>query len=164
MRCALAKVAIAIGLCTTLGCLDTMEPTTVSQYVSIESLNASGVELALTNVVTATIRIRNTGTQQVFIDTGYRRLEKLVDQRWEVANESVSPGNVFRANNPGLGTNRVSTVSYSAVYDRSKGDTALLAHVRGVYRLGFRMAFAPDGSNMIALEETYSKPFAVVCC
>ena len=100
----------------------------------------------------------------MFIDTGYRRLEKLVDQRWEIADEVFPPNNIFRANTPSLGTNRVTTVSYAAVYDRTKGGASLLAHVRGVYRIGFRMAFAFDGSHMIPQEETYSKPFAVVCC
>ncbi|HEX6573534.1 MAG TPA: hypothetical protein VF042_01070 [Gemmatimonadaceae bacterium] len=151
-----------LGLISSTGCLDVIEPTPVSSSVEIVAAKTSGFELTATNFISASFQITNTGTRALYVDTKYRRLEKLVNQRWELVDEQSPTSLAFSSSLP---PNRRIVASYSLVHDRNgRSGSPLLEHVRGLYRLRFRIALIATGTELLPEEESYSQPFAVDCC
>jgi hypothetical protein len=154
-------VALALAAFYCVGCMNAMEPTPVSSSVKIVAYEATGVELATTNIISVDIDISNTGTREIFVDMDYRRLEKLVNQRWVLASENtVEPTPLLVRLRP-LDTQGV---THTFIHDPRTGTEPLLTHMRGVYRVGFRILYSPSGGDRIPAAESYSRPFAVTCC
>ncbi|HKY97791.1 MAG TPA: hypothetical protein VJL35_08030 [Gemmatimonadaceae bacterium] len=143
-------------------CLDTIEPTATSPAVAITTVSADGRELDQRRLVGAGFAIENTGTRRIYIDRNYFRLEKLVNQRWELAAQDIGP---FSPGLAGLAPGRTTFTSKNFIHDPA-GVTPLpmIEHVRGLYRMGFRISFAPDGTDLLPADESYSQPFGVTCC
>jgi len=105
------------------------------------------------------LRIRNRGARDIYLDGDYRRLEKLVDQKWKLAtqrdNFPFASVRVIRAS-------QSITMSYVMVYVRGTSpETVLLENLRGLYRVGLRLSLTPNGSDLFPLDESYSVPFSV---
>ena len=156
--------AVAAGvfcIFASVSCLESIEPTPTSAVVSIVPANGS-VTGAQTDAFTRFMMplvITNTGSRPVYLDLGYRRAEKLVDQKWELALEQ-SAGNFVsvRILNPG----RTVTINYVVAYERgSSPPLPLLDHIRGLYRMRLRFSFTSNGTDPLPVEDSYSQPFAV---
>ena len=162
MRSALLKAAFGFTvLLSSSACLDTLEPTPTSAAVAITTISADGRELDRRRLVGAGFVIENTGTRRIFIDRNYFRLEKLVNQRWELAAEQDGP---FTTTLAGLGPGRTAFTSKNFVHDPAGTEFPLIEHVRGLYRMRFRISFKGDGTELLPAEESYSRPFSVTCC
>ena len=143
------------------GCLDAVAPTPVSTVVSITPLDRStrGNESDGGTRFHIEIRIRNIGSRTIFLDRLYARTEKLVDQEWELALETAGPpfGSIRT-----IPAGQSFTLTYSVSYVRATSPKLVhLEHVRGLYRARFRMAFTSNGTDILAPEDSYSRPFAV---
>ena len=156
------RVASAIVSCMlSVSCLESVEPTPASSILSIEPLTpfVRGLEAATFSRFQMEFRVRNDGTRPVYLDLGYRRFEKLVDQRWELATESTNaPFATVRTIAPGV---RISILFVVTHVRGSQSQSDLIEHVRGLYRARLRLAYDPGGSDQIPLEDSYSRPFAV---
>lgn len=155
-------MAAAIVSCAvSVSCLESVEPTPESTVLSIEPLTpyVRGVETATSSRFQMEFRIRNNSTRPVYLDLAYRRFEKLVDQKWELAAETTAaPFTAVRTIQPGV---RISVV-FSVVHTRgSSSQFELIQHVRGLYRARLRLAYNPGGTDQLPLEDSYSLPFAV---
>ena len=160
LRLTLAPVVFAI-VSLAAACLDAVAPTPVSASVTItpvnkfvrgkESVDASGFDMDF--------RVRNTGSQTIFLDRIYARTEKLIDQDWEVAIETTgAPFTSVRT----LVPNQITTFSYRVIYLRASSPALVhLEHIRGLYRARLRLSFTSNGSDILPPEESYSQPFAV---
>jgi len=143
---------------TTLGCLDPIEPTPDSAPLSI----APGVAAVPVQSVggsfsfAVSLQIINRGTRPVYVDAFYRRTEKLVDQKWKLAAEST-PTDLFRA----IAPNETLRLVYSVAY-KSGTDHPLFDPVRGLYRVGLRAFYEPNGSSPTSAQPSYSSPFVLV--
>lgn len=100
--------------------------------------------------------VKNVGTLPVYVDLFYRRTEKLVYQKWQVAAES-SPTNFLRQFAPGEGRR----IEYVVTYKPGTG-YRLLEQVRGVYRVGLRAFYAADQTNPVSTTPSYSKSFVLI--
>ena len=163
MRSALLKLALGItALLSSSACLDTLEPTPTSTAVAITTLSADGRELDQRRLVGAGFSLENTGTRRIFIDRNYFRLEKLVNQRWKLAAEQDGP---FNPALTGLAPGRTTFTSKNFVHDPAAvTQFPLIEHVRGLYRMRFRISFTSNGTELLPAEESYSQPFSVTCC
>jgi len=153
-------IVAAISLSTT-SCLDSLEPTPTSTIFSIDPLNlyTAGSQTETTSSFHMELRIRNRGARDIYLDGDYRRLEKLVDQKWKLAtqrdNFPFASVRVIRAS-------QSITMSYVMVYVRGTSpETVLLENLRGLYRVGLRLSLTPNGSDLFPLDESYSVPFSV---
>ena len=153
-----AVIAISVA---SVSCLESVEPTPVSTVLSIDPATTfvRGVEAATFSRIQVEFRIRNNTTRPVYLDLAYRRFEKLVDQKWELAVESTgNPFAAVRTIQPGV---RISVV-FSVVHNRgSVSESDLMEHVRGLYRTRLRLAYDTGGNDQIPVEDSYSTPFAV---
>ena len=162
MRGALLRLALGTVLLSSAACLDSIEPTPISPAVSITTVSADGRELDQRRLVGAGFSIENTGTRRIYIDRNYFRLEKLVNQRWQLAAEQIGP---FSPGLAGLAPGRTVFTSKNFIHDPAAvTQFPLIEHVRGLYRMGFRISFTPDGNDLLPGEESYSQPFGVTCC
>ena len=163
MRSALLRVVLTVtALLSSVACLDTLEPTATSAAVTITTLSADGRELDQRRLVGAGFSIENTGTRRIYIDRNYFRLEKLVNQRWQLAAEQTGP---FSPGLTGLAPGRSTFTSKNFIHDPAAViQFPMIEHIRGLYRMGFRISFTVDGKELLPAEETYSRPFAVTCC
>jgi hypothetical protein len=156
-------VAVAFAGCLVLGsCLEPLEPTPVSQLVTIAPVSpfTRGFETEIMTRFEINIGLQNHGTRTIYLDGAYYRLEKLVDQKWVVARETTASS--FQAVRTILPGQRV-TRSYVILYNRvTASDDVLLSHVRGLYRLHFRLAFNSGGAEELPQQDSYSQPFAVL--
>jgi hypothetical protein len=150
-----------MSLLTTTSCMEPVEPTPTSTLLSIDPLNlyTSASQTETTSTFHMELRIRNRGARDIYLDGDYRRLEKLVDQKWKLATERdnfpFASVRVIRAS-------QSASVSYVMVYVRGTSpETVLLENVRGLYRVGFRLSLTPNGSEPFPLDESYSVPFSV---
>ena len=162
MRSARLSIAFAcVAALTLASCLDPIEPTAVSPIVTISPVSASAVTLPQTTVINATFTIVNSGTTTIRLDANYRRLEKLVDQRWKLANEQGSAPVAPVTLQPG----RTIAATYGVGYDPESNVTnPLLVQPRGVYRMRFRIFLSLSVSDTLAADQSYSQPFSVDCC
>ena len=139
-------------------CLEPIEPTPDSSPLSITpAVEAVSVEKVEQNVYSfsLSLRVRNTGTRNVYVDLFYRETDKLIDQKWEVAAES--PGsNLFRLVGPGQTQQILHVVTYPP------GRYPLFDNVRGLYRVGLRAFYGPTGTDPIQAQPAYSTPFVLV--
>ena len=157
----LRLAAAGVSCLLSVSCLESVEPTPESSMLSIEPLTpfVRGTEAATFSRFQMEFRIRNTGTRPVYLDPGYRRFEKLVDQKWELATESTNvPFATVRTIAPGV---RISIVFIVTHVRGSSSQSDLIEHVRGLYRARLRLAYDPGGSDQLPLEDSYSRPFAV---
>ena len=163
MHSALLRIsAAALGALACTGCLDSMEPTRISSVISIDPLNATAAELPATNILHANFRVSNRGAQRLFVDNGYRRLEKLVRQQWRLVDERE--GTLVAPIVP-VEPNRFAAVAYSIGYDiGSIARQPLLQNLRGVYRVRYRIFLSAELSDTLPADESYSQPFAIDCC
>ena len=163
MRNALLRLALgATALLSGGACLDTIEPTPISADVAITTVSADGRELDQRRLVGAGFSIENTGTRRIYIDRNYFRLEKLVNQRWQLAAEQDGP---FSTGLVGLAPGRTVFTSKNFIHDPAAViQFPLIEHVRGLYRMRFRFSFTADGSELLPADESYSQPFGVTCC
>lgn len=153
-------IAMIATLMATLGCLDSMEPAPASAQVSIFPLKEAALAVPSRTGYTfsMTLIVTNTGSRTIYVDQIYRRTEKLVDQKWELAVESpTAPVGLTRV----IGPLQTQSMPYVVTYVPGT-DFPLLEHMRGLYRVGLRMAYATDGSEPITGDAPYSRPFAVV--
>lgn len=152
---------VAAILLSTTSCLDPIEPTPTSTLVSIDPLNLSavGLQSETTSAFHIELRIRNRGSRDIYLDGDYRRLEKLVDQKWKLATERDNfPFSSVQL----IRVSQGATISYAMVYTRGKSpETVLLENLRGLYRVRLRLSLTPNGSEPLALDESYSRPFSV---
>jgi hypothetical protein len=123
------------------------------------NLYTTGSQTETTSTFQIELRIRNKGSHDIYLDGDYRRLEKLVDQKWKLAtvrdNFPFASVRVIRASQSAM-------VSYAMVYVRGTSpETVLLENLRGLYRVGLRLSLTPNGSELFPLEESYSAPFSV---
>ena len=157
----LLRMAAAIVSCAvSVSCLESVEPTPESTVLSIQPLTpyVRGVETAASSRFQMEFRIRNNGTRPVYLDLAYRRFEKLVDQRWELAAETTAaPFTAVRTIQPGV---QISVV-FSVVHTRGSSSFELIEHVRGLYRARLRLAYNPGGTDQMPVEDSYSLPFVV---
>ena len=154
----LSKGAATIGLLATLSCLDSIEPTPQPSQISVVPQKGELVTTPSSNGFTWSMQIfvRNNGTRNIYVDQIYRRTEKLVDQKWELAIESpMAPS--FRTVAPSQTQSLPYVVSYfnGTNYPR-------LEHVRGLYRVGLRVSYQPNGNELFPAESSYSRPFVVI--
>lgn len=142
-------------------CLEPVQPTPRSTIIAIDPVTpfTRGLDSDVISRFEVNLRFRNDGARTIYLDGGYRRLEKLVDQKWEVAMESPSaPFEAFREIRPGQ---RVTT-SYVVLYDRrTTPELVLLKRIRGLYRMRLRLAFTVNGTEQLHADDSYSQPFAV---
>ncbi len=102
------------------------------------------------------LTVKNIGTRPVYVDLFYRRTEKLVDQKWEVAAEST-PTNLMRLFAP----NESRRIEYVVSYKLGAG-FRLLEQVRGVYRVGLRAFYGANQTDPISDLPSYSRSFVLV--
>lgn len=149
----------AIGsLVALVGCLEPIEPTPNSAPLSITPM------LEATSVIKGTdgftfslpLMVKNVGTSTVYVDLYYRRTEKLVDQKWEVAAESV-PTSILRSFAP----NESRRIEYIVVYKPGEA-YPLLEQARGVYRVGLRAFYGNTATDPISPSPLYSKSFVLI--
>ena len=154
-------IVAVMSLMTTTSCLEPVEPTPTSTLLSIDPLNlyTRGSQTETNSTFHMELRIRNKGTRDIYLDGDYRRLEKLVDQKWKLATERDNfPFASVRVIRP----SQSASVSYVMVYVRGTSpETVLLENLRGLYRVGLRFSLTPNGSELFALDESYSVPFSV---
>jgi len=149
---------VVASLLAMSGCLEPIEPTPDSTPLSITpAVEAVSVEKVQENVYSFSIalRVKNNGASNVYVDLFYRETDKLIDQKWEIAAEN-SASTFFRLVGPGQTQQILHVVTYS------QGSHPLLDRVRGVYRVGLRAFYAPNGTDPIPAQPAYSKPFVVV--
>jgi hypothetical protein len=158
-RSPLTTVAFVAGLAGILGCLDQIEPTTIDAPISIATVAAStSVQQTQTGFAFSTgVRVRNFGVRTIYVDQVYRRTEKLVDQQWQLVSETASPFPGNRA----VGPSQVTLLNYTVAF-RKDGQIPLLAHPRGLYRVGLRIFYGANGTEPLSAEPLYSDPFVVV--
>jgi hypothetical protein len=154
-------IVAVMSLVTTTSCMEPVEPTPTSTLLSIDPLNlyTTGSQTESNSTFHMELRIRNKGSRDIYLDGDYRRLEKLVDQRWKLATERdnfpFASVRVIRAS-------QSVSIPYSMVYLRgSSPGTVLLENLRGLYRVGLRLSLTPNGSELFPLETSYSIPFSV---
>ena len=155
-------VTAALACCVALvSCLQPLESTPESSLVSITPVSPfiRGLDSDYISRFEITFHVQNPGARTLYVDATHRRIEKLVDQKWEVAMESApAPFVAFRSIPP----NQRVSVSFIVRYDRrTDPDWVLLQRIRGLYRARLRLAFTPDGSDAVPPEDSYSQPFAV---
>src|SRR5215212_4799164 len=101
-------VAIAIGSAAlATSCMDVAEPTPVATFVRIEprTPNTYGIESETLSAFHMEFVTRNSGTRRIYLDLGYYRLDKLVDQKWVLAYErSATPFQSVEGINPSAQT------------------------------------------------------------
>ena len=156
--------AIAAGVffvLSSVSCMESIEPTPKSAVMSIVPANGyvTGDQTETFTRFLMPLVITNTGSRPVYLDLGYRRAEKLIDQKWELAIEQ-SAGNFVsvRIINPG----RTVTINYVVAYQRgSTPPLPLLDHIRGLYRMRLRFSYTSNGTDPLPVEDSYSQPFAV---
>jgi len=159
-RVGLSVAALAMSA-TLIACLDTAAPTPASTLVSVSParswVRANETQAGIRFVID--LEIRNTGSTRIYLDRGYGRTEKLIDQKWKVVLErSATPFTTVRSIEAG----QLTVVSYVVEYVRGVSpESVYLARARGLYRAGLRFAFAADGTTPLPAEESYSKPFVV---
>jgi hypothetical protein len=155
----MVHVAAAItGLLATVACLDSIEPTPRPAQISVVPSLGELVITPLASGFTWSMQVfvRNNGGRNIYVDQTYRRTEKLVDQKWELAIESpMSPS--FRTVIP----SQTQSLPYVVTYVNGSKST-LLEHVRGVYRVGLRVSYTPNGNELFPAESSYSLPFVVI--
>ncbi len=152
--------AATTGVCllATLACLDSIEPTPQPTQISIVPQTGELVATSLKNGFTLSMQIfvRNNGGRTIYVDQFYRRTEKLVDQKWELAVESPAAPS-FRT----VGPSQTQSLPYVVTYLNGSRFT-LLEHVRGLYRVGLRVSYSPNGAELFPAESSYSLPFVVI--
>ena len=159
----LRVLAVALCAVSAVSCLEPAEPTPVSTLVSIDPLDsyARGHQTDAASSFHMEFRVQNTGSRNVFIDTGYTRTEKLVNQKWELAAERVPSGNPFSSSRM-LRPNQSTVLSVDVNdFPGTSPASTLLRNLRGLYRTRFRMSFTPNGTELLAPEDSYSAPFSV---
>lgn len=153
------RTLAAIGSLVALaGCLEPVEPTpnsaplSITPIVEATSVFKDGDSFAFSLPLT----VKNVGTRTVYVDLFYRRTEKLVDQKWEVAAEST-PTNLLRSFAP----NESRRIEFIVVYKLDAG-YPLLEQARGVYRVGLRAFYAANATDPISATPSYSKSFVLI--
>lgn len=155
------RKSVLLAAAVTASCLTPLEPTPQSDTITITPVNAStlGAELPSGSFFRAEILIANKSQRIVYVDANRRFLEKLVDQKWMYAYGDTG-GNFISPTR--LNPSGSSTFAYSVTMD--KGSTParpLVEHIRGLYRVHYRIAFNPAGTDVLDSATTYSQPFAV---
>jgi hypothetical protein len=156
----LRKFAPLVAL-VSASCLTPLEPTPQSDIVTITPVNAStlGAELPSGSFFRADILIANKSQRFVYVDANRRFLEKLIDQKWMYAYGDTE-GN-FIGSTP-LSPSGSSTFAFSVAMVKNSGPARpLVEHVRGVYRVHYRLAFDRAGTDVLDSATTYSQPFVV---
>jgi hypothetical protein len=102
--------------------------------------------------------VRNKGTRAVYADSFYRRTEKLVNQKWEMAAETPSGPIGFRTT---IGPGQTVPLAYVVTYTAASHFT-LLKHPRGLYRVRIDLSYAAGGQDRLPPEDSYSPPFTVI--
>ena len=156
------RAAVALASCLALiSCLEPLQPTPVSTVISIQPASpfTRGFDSETISRFEIAIRLQNLGSRTIYVDASYQLIEKLIDQKWTLARESPpSPFVAFRAIPQGQ---RV-TVSYVVLYNRATSpDNQLLEHIRGLYRMGVRLAYNANGTDPLSSGDSWSQPFAV---
>ena len=154
MLAAATVVLIAAG-----GCMDALEPTSVSPVVRITALDEATVasETQVASRFETTLLVRNTSNRTLYLDMGYRRTEKLIDQTWVVALES---GATRFASVRVLGPAQTINLSHTAS-SLDSPPVSVLQHIRGLYRVRLRLAFDRGGLEELPAGESYSQPCPV---
>ena len=143
-------------LLAVVGCLEPIEPAPDSALSISPQIEAVSIERqAYAYSFSLPLHVRNSGTRAVMIDLFYRRTEKLVDQKWQLAAESA-PTNLSRV----IGPNETTLIQYVVTYQRGTS-YPLLEHVRGLYRVGLRGTYQDNGLPLTP-SPSYSQPFVVV--
>lgn len=151
------QLAIWLVVATT-GCLETIEPTpnpaplTITPLVEATTVVKQGDGFAYS----LPLVVKNVGTRPVYVDVFYRRTEKLVNQKWQVAAESA-PTIFLRQFAP----NESRRIEYVVWYKPGAGNR-LLEQVRGLYRVGLRAFYAADQTDPVSSTPSYSKSFVLV--
>ena len=160
MRAA-AFVAAVFCILSSMSCMEAIEPTPESTLLSIDPADGSvrGTQSDSMTRFLMPLVIRNKGSRAIYLDLGYRRTEKLIDQKWELAAETAN-GNFasIRLLNPG----RTVTIDLVVVFRRGSPPAApLLEHIRGLYRARLRFSYTGNGTDLLPVDDSYSQPFAV---
>ena len=157
-------VAAAAGmacLVASLACMEAIEPTPASALVSIVPANGyvTGEQSDTFTRFLMPLVISNRGARAIYLDLGYRRAEKLVDQKWELAVEQTA-GDFVSVRI--LGPGRTLTINQVIAYQRGSSPALpLLEHIRGLYRIRLRFSYTNNGTDLLPVEDSYSQPFAV---
>jgi hypothetical protein len=156
----LRKLALLAAL-VSASCLTPMEPTPQSDIVTITPVNAStlGAELPSGSFFRTDILIANKSQRIVYVDANRRFLEKLVDQKWIYAYGDTE-GNFIGPTS--LSPSGKATFAFSVAMVRNSSPARpLVEHIRGVYRVHYRLAFDRAGTDVMDSATTYSQPFVV---
>jgi hypothetical protein len=155
----LAGAAIAALL--SVSCLEPVQPTPVSDVVTIGAVDPTvfGTEKSGSSFFLIDIRISNKSARRIFVDDTERFVEKLVDQKWVYAYGPTT--GQFR---PAASVGAQRGLVFSQRIANVKGSEPfypLLVHVRGLYRIHFRLAYDQLGIELVDSASTYSQPFTV---
>ena len=138
-----------------------MAPTPTSAAIKITPTTRStpGEESEGGSRFAIEFRIRNTGSRTIFLDRLYARVEKLIDQKWEMVKEITPPPFVSVRSIP---AGQSITTEYLVQYVRGvPPESPYLEHVRGLYRVRLRFSYLSNGTEPLSPEESYSEPFVV---
>jgi len=140
-----------------VACLDSIEPTPDSSPLSITpAVGAVPVEKTPNlTTISLSLRVKNDSDRTVYVDLLYRKTDKLIDQKWEVAAESA-PSTIFRSIAPGQTQQILYVLSYPP------GRYPLLEKVRGVYRVGLRAFYDLNITEPLPAQPAYSTSFVIV--
>jgi len=156
------RSAAILGIIAAIGCLEPLEPTPDSSPVMItpQSDVIPATDVAGGWTFTLPLRVTNTGSRTVYVDLSYRRTEKLIDQKWEIAVQTQSFGQ-WRAILP----SQTQSIGYGVTYARATSgpptSSAVLEHARGLYRVGLHLSYTLDGNELLPAENYYSRSFVV---
>ena len=152
-----AKLLAVVMAFAPAACLDSIEPTPDSSPLSITpAVGAVPVQkLPNLSTITLSLRVRNDGDRTVFVDLLYRKTDKLIDQKWEVAAESAGSF-ITRSVAPGQTQQILYVLSYPP------GRYPLLERARGVYRVGLKAFYDEGMTEPIPAQPAYSSSFVIV--
>jgi hypothetical protein len=150
--CALVSLAAS-------ACMQPAEPTPVSTLVAIAPrfeavrILGGGTSASFGNV----FNVDDLTTRSIFLSDSWD-LEKLVDQKWQLAysNEGSPIGQLVTPQQSGI-------ASFLIIFVRDPpSDNPFFRNVAGIYRVHLRITYADGAKEALPTDQTYTPPFAVV--